>query len=71
MTMLLVLIGCASNDANRSIASVDESSCWLKKHKSKNYFKVFHKDKPLYEHWYDEAYANDLLSRSIKKGKCL
>lgn len=72
LTMAIALVGCASSEkGSRGIASVDANHCSLKKHPSKNYYKIMYKGNELYKHWYDSEYATDLLQRSEKKGKCL
>ncbi len=70
VSLLVLLVGCSTGNKKRSIASYGKHECSLEKHPTKPYFKVLHKNEPLYKHWYDQDYANSLLHRSIKKGKC-
>ena len=66
----LVFVGCSST-GKRGIASAESAvGCSLEKHPSKPHFKVVSNGEYLYPHWFDKAYATELLEKSIAKGKC-
>ncbi|MCY4644450.1 MAG: hypothetical protein OXB88_07510 [Bacteriovoracales bacterium] len=67
---LILLLGCSSKPLERNLASNRGLHCHLKKHPSKDYYQVYYKDRLLFDHWYDEAYAMKLMMRSAKMGKC-
>lgn len=72
LAMVLGLMACSSTNKERKIASVEKShNCSLVKHKTKNYFKVYKGEAPLFKHWFDKKYAEGLLERSVEKGKCI
>ena len=70
LMMTLLAMGCASHLTDRKIASLKKTQCYIKKHPTKYYYQIYHKNQLLFEHWYDEEYASQLLKRAIKKGQC-
>lgn len=46
------------------------SSCYLKKHPSKDYYQIYSGDKLLFNNWYDEDYAQKLIKTALKRGRC-
>ena len=67
--LLVFLAGCSSGSLSRRIAS-SAGGCYLKKHPSRDYFQIYHRNELLYEHWYDEEYAVRLMDLALKRGQC-
>ena len=68
--MISHLIGCSSRSSGRKLTSMEDPKCHLKRHATKNYYRVYHRNKLLYEHWYEEKYAMQLMKEAMRMGQC-
>ena len=70
LVITLLAMGCASHSTNRQMSSLKKTQCSIKKHPKEYYYQIYHKEQLLFDHWYDEKYASQLLKQAIKKGQC-
>ena len=71
INLFFLFLGACSSSSLRNQENFDEvSSCYLEKHPTQDYYRIYSKGQLLYDNWYDEDYAQKIMASAIKRGRC-